>query len=149
MSYADYLYDELGIDSIMSPQSNVQAASTTADTVKTAPAPAKFFDSILGYVDKVGSIYQKVELAQHGVNSSPTVIYETNGSRDPLVQAGAGAAVTASDPIANAIRDGVDGLKTVGIAAAGVAGAHEVRKMLPMLVGGMALAITIYLLTKK
>lgn len=101
-----------------------------------------FLDQFLEYSGKGAKVYQTVRLADKGVNSNPTVIYETNGASDPLVVQGQHAAVTASDPFAEALKNGTNKL----------AMAYTVKQAsdsIPYVVGMMALGITIFLLTRK
>lgn len=99
------------------------------------------FDTLMGKVNKIGDVYAKVKLADQGV-ATPTIMYQTTGANDPAIVVGQPAAVKASDRF-------VDIAENLVNKSAAVAGANEFRKSLPYLVGGMAMAITIYLLTKK
>lgn len=101
-----------------------------------------FLDQFLEYGGKVATVYQKVKLADQGVSTTPTVIYETNGAGDPLVQQGKPAAVTAQDPFADAIKNGTDKLAMAYTA-------KQASDSIPYIVGMMALGITIFLLTRK
>jgi hypothetical protein len=101
-----------------------------------------FLDQFLKYGSQAAKVYQTVRLADQGVNSNPTVIYETNGSGDPLVQQGRPAAVTAQDPFAEAITNATN-------KAAMAYTAKQASDSIPYVVGMMALGITIYLLTRK
>lgn len=100
-----------------------------------------FLDTALGYIEKAGGVYSQVALAKKGV-AQPVYAMQTTGANDPTIAVGQAAPVQAS----NGLVDAINGL---GTKAAAVGAASEVRKMLPYLVGGMGLAITIYLLTKK
>lgn len=108
-----------------------------------AESKNSFLDSLIGTADRLGNIYSKVEYARQGVPVPPaTVSYETRGANDPVVMQGSPGSVSVRDPLAEAIDNATTKVAAVGLA-------HETRKMMPMIVGGMALAITIYLLTKK
>lgn len=107
----------------------------------TAAKEPSLFDSFLQYGNKLGDIYTKVKLAEKGV-AQPTVIYETNGSKDPLVIQGQPANVKGNDPLNDLIT------KVSGNAAAAYS-AKQFSDSIPYIVGAMALGITIYLLTKK
>lgn len=97
----------------------------------------------LGYVEKAGDIWAKQELAKKGV-AQP--VYALNS-------AGNGQAVAVGQPAnvqpSQASDEFINTINNLTNKAAAVAGASEVRKMMPYVVGGMALAITIFLLTKK
>lgn len=104
-------------------------------------------DSFLNQAAKVGDVYAKVRLAKMGVATpQPTTILQTTGANDPAVVVGQPAQVQAVNPI-------VDRLLNIGQTTAEGASkaalANEARKSLPFLIGGVALAITIFLLTKK
>lgn len=109
---------------------------------ETAGRKANLFDQFLTYGNRLGDVYQKVRLADQGVSSNPTVIYETNGSRDPLVTQGQPAGVTGNDPLADAINN-------VTNKAAMAYAAKQANDSMPYIVGLVALGITIFLLTKK
>lgn len=105
------------------------------------------FDGFLARAGQVGDIYAKTRLAKMGVATpQPTTILQTTGANDPAVVVGQPANVQAVNPI-------VDRFLNIGQTAAEGASkaalANEARKSLPYLIGGVALAITIYLLTKK
>lgn len=101
-----------------------------------------FLDQFLDYGSKIGTVYQKVRLADKGVAVPPTVVYETNGAGDPLVVQGQHAAVAAKDPFAEAITNATN-------KAAMAYTAKQASDSIPYVVGMMALGITIYLLTRK
>lgn len=102
-----------------------------------------FLDGLIGYADKLGSVYSRVEYARQGVPQPPaTVTYETRGANDPVIAQGAPGSVSVRDPLAEAI----DGLSTKAAAAYG---AKQLNDSMPYIVGMMALGITIYMLTKK
>lgn len=101
-----------------------------------------FLDQFLEYGSKIGTVYQKVRLADQGVSTTPTVIYETNGAGDPLVAVGKPASVTAQDPFADALKNMTD-------KAAMAYTAKQASDSIPYIVGMMALGITIFLLTRK
>lgn len=108
-----------------------------------------FIDRTVKLADTAG----RLELAKNGVNTytpTQTAMVETNGSGDPVVVQGRPAPVQATAKGSEALFGSLERIANDATGkAAAVAGAHEVRKMLPYVVGGMALAITIYLLTKK
>jgi hypothetical protein len=101
-----------------------------------------FLDQFLDYSTKGAKVYQTVRLADKGVNSNPTVVYETNGAGDPLIAKGQPAAVTAKDPFAEALKNGTDKLAMAYTA-------KQASDSVPYIMGMMALGITIYLLTRK
>lgn len=101
-----------------------------------------FIDQFLEYGNKAAQVYQKVKLADHGVSTNPTVVYETNGAGDPVIQVGKTAAVTAKDPFTDAVNN-------ITNKAAMAYSAKQFSDSVPYIVGMMALGITIYLLTKK
>lgn len=100
-----------------------------------------FLDQAMGYIEKAGDVWAKQELAKKGV-ATPTYVVQTTGANDPAVTVGQPGNVQASGAF-------VDMMNNMTNKTAAVAGANELRKSLPYMVGGMALAITIYLLTKK
>lgn len=101
-----------------------------------------FLDQFLDYGSKAAKVYERVRLADQGVATPPTVVYETNGAGDPLVAQGGPAAVQANDPLA-------DALTNVTNKAAMAYAAKQANDSMPYIVGMMALGITIYLLTRK
>lgn len=100
-----------------------------------------FLDSALGYIEKAGGVYSQVALAKKGV-AQPVYAVQTTGANDPTIAVGQHAPVQASNGLVDAVNNFTN--KTAAVAAA-----SEVRRMMPFIVGGMGLAITIYLLTKK
>lgn len=101
-----------------------------------------FLDKALGNIERVGNVWAQQELAKKGVNMKAPSVVQTTGANDPGIATGQPANVQAVNPLVDAVNNFTN--KT-----AMVAGANEFRKSLPYLVGGMAMAITIYLLTKK
>lgn len=99
-----------------------------------------FLNEVLGYGDKISQVYQRVRLADKGV--ATPIVYETNGSKDPLVESGKPAAVTGNDPFAQIVNNTVD-------KAAMAYAAKQANDSMPYVVGLVALGITIYLLTRK
>lgn len=100
-----------------------------------------FLSKTLGYVEKAGNIWATQELAKKGV-ANPVYAVQSVGANGTTAAVGQPANVQASNAF-------VDAVNNVTNKTALVAGASEVRKMLPYAVGGMAIAITIFLLTKK
>ena len=109
--------------------------------MKMSDSKFGFLDSALGYIEKAGSVYSQVALAKKGV-AQPVYAMQTTGANDPTIAVGQHANVQASNGLVDAVNNFTN--KAAAVGAAG-----EVRRMLPYLVGGMGLAITIYLLTKK
>lgn len=107
-----------------------------------SPKKASMFDQFLGYTSRLGDVYQKVRLADQGVATNPTRVYETNGASDPLIVSGQPAGVVGNDPLAEA-------LNNVTNKAAMAYAAKQANDSMPYIVGMVALGITIYLLTKK
>lgn len=101
-----------------------------------------FLDQFLDYGRKASEVYQKVRLADKGVATNPTVVYETNGSGDPLVVQGQPAGVAAKDPFAEALENATN-------KAAMAYTAKQASDSVPYIMGMMALGITIFLLTRK
>lgn len=99
-------------------------------------------DTALKYIGTVGDIYAKTALAKKGV--AQPVVYQTAGANDPSIVVGQPANVTSSGGVMIA-----DAINNFGNKAAAVGAVSEVRKMMPYMVMGGALALTIYLLTKK
>lgn len=108
---------------------------------KELTSTESFLNKALGYVEKAGNIWATQELAKKGV-ANPVYAVQTVGAQGTTAAVGQPANVQASNAF-------VDAVNNVTNKTAMVASASEVRKMLPYAVGGMALAITIYLLTKK
>jgi len=110
-------------------------------------------DQFLERTTQIADTYGRVKLAENGVNAyspPPTMLYETNGAGDPVVAQGSPAAVSATGKGAEALFSSLERMSAdASTKAAAVAGAHELRKMLPYIAGMTALGITIYLLTKK
>lgn len=100
------------------------------------------FDQLLSYGDKIGTVYQKVKLADKGVATNPTVAYETNGANAPLVRQGQPADVKGDDSLANAINN-------VTNKAAMAYSAKQFSDSMPYVVGGLAFAVAIYLIIRK
>jgi hypothetical protein len=100
------------------------------------------FDQLLTYGDRLGTVYQKVKLADKGVATNPTAAYETNGANSPLVQQGQPANVSGNDPLAQAINN-------VTNKAALAYSAKQFSDSMPYIVGGLAFAVAIYLIIKK
>lgn len=100
-----------------------------------------FLDTVLGYTEKAANVYSEVALAKKGV-AKPIYAMQTTGANDPTIVVGQSANVQASNGLVDAVNNFTN-------RAAAVGAASEVRRMLPYLVGGVGLAITIYLLTKK
>jgi hypothetical protein len=98
-------------------------------------------DTFLNYGNRIGDVYAKVKLADKGV-AQPTVIYETNGSNDPLVRQGQAANVQGNDPLNDLIA------KVSGNAATAYS-AKQFSDSMPYVVGGLAFAVAIYLLVKN
>lgn len=103
---------------------------------------SSFFDQLLTYGDKIGTVYQKVKLADKGVATNPTVAYETNGANSPLVQQGQPSDVRGSDPFAEAITNATN-------KAAMAYSAKQFSDSMPYVVGGLAFAVAIYLIIRK
>lgn len=99
-----------------------------------------FLNGAVGNIQKLGSTWADIRRAEKGI---PSYQYMTQGADSPSVMVGQAAAVeTADKEFISAIREATG-------KAAGVAGARELRLMMPYIVGGSALALTIWLLTKK
>lgn len=95
----------------------------------------------LGYVEKAGDIWAKQELAKKGV-ATPTYAMQSTGNGQAVAVGQPSDVRPPSDEFLNTVNNLTN--KT-----AMVAGASELRKMMPYAVGGVALAVAIYLLTKK
>lgn len=99
-------------------------------------------DQFLDYSKRAASVYQTVELANHGVAVQPTTQSQTNGSGDPLVAVGKPAGVVATDPLA-------DALNNVTNKAAMAYSAKQLHESMPYILGMTAAVIAIYMLTRK
>ena len=81
-------------------------------------------------------------LADKGVSTKPTVVYETNGQNAPVVVQGQPANVVGNDPL-------VDAVNNVTNKAAMAYSAKQFSDSMPYVVGGLAFAVAIYILSRK